>query len=79
MSVDKITLIIKVFFLILWNKVPNPNPIRPYKIILTSIAPMKVEYLASGPNVNTAWDSISPEAIEIKLYDATSGKGHINK
>jgi hypothetical protein len=41
--------------------------------MLTTIAPIIVEYLASGPNVNTACDSISPDVEEINPWDAISG------
>ena len=38
------------------------------------MAPINAEYLASGPNVSTACDSISPGVRENKVWDATSGR-----
>ncbi|CAN5862472.1 hypothetical protein BH23THE1_BH23THE1_13720 [soil metagenome] len=40
---------------------------------LTTVAPINVEYLARGPNVSTACDSISPDVIENKPWEAISG------
>ena len=40
---------------------------------MTTIAPKNVEYLARGPSVSTARDSISPEVIETSACDAISG------
>lgn len=37
------------------------------------IAPINAEYLASGPKVPTAWDSIAPGVSENKVCDAISG------
>jgi hypothetical protein len=59
--------------LILLNVVPIRIPISPYSNILTKIAPKKVEYLASGPNVSTARDSISPDDNETNACEAISG------
>jgi hypothetical protein len=43
------------------------------------IAPIKAEYLASGPNVPTAWDSTDPGVSENRVWDAISGiKGPLN-
>lgn len=41
--------------------------------MLTTVAPINVEYLAKGPSVSTACDSISPDVIEIKPWEAISG------
>ena len=46
---------------------------KPYINRLTKVAPKKDENLASGPNVSTALDSISPEVNETKACDAISG------
>ena len=43
------------------------------------MAPIKAEYLASGPNVPTAWDSTDPGVSENRVWDALSGiKGPLN-
>lgn|SRR5215831_4290731 len=43
------------------------------------IAPINAEYLASGPNVPTAWDSTDPGVSENRVWDAISGsKGPLN-
>ena len=52
---------------------PKNRPIKPYNKILIKVAPKKVEYLASGPNVSTALDSISPDVNETNAWDAISG------
>ncbi len=41
--------------------------------MLAKIAPKKDEYLASGPNVATATDSICPEVNDTNACDAISG------
>ena len=46
---------------------------KPYNNILIKIAPKKVEYLARGPKVSTALDSISPEVSETNAWEAISG------
>ena len=48
-------------------------PIIPQSTMLTTIAPINVEYLAKGPSVSTACDSISPDVIEINPWEAISG------
>ena len=48
-------------------------PIMPQRKMLTTVAPINVEYLAKGPSVSTACDSISPEVIEINPWEAISG------
>jgi hypothetical protein len=62
--------------LILLNNTPIKMPIMPYTIIFTIMAPINEEYLARGPNVSTALDSISPEVMDTNACDAISG---INK
>ena len=43
------------------------------------IAPTRAEYLARGPKVSTAWDSIAPGVRENSVCDAISGiKGPLN-
>ena len=42
-------------------------------MMLTTVAPINVEYLAKGPSVSTACDSISPDVIEINPWEAISG------
>src|SRR5919199_6681 len=48
--------------------------IKPYSMILAITAPINAEYLASGPNVSTARDSICPGVSENKVCDAISGR-----
>jgi len=48
-------------------------PIIPQSRMLTTVAPINVEYLAKGPSVSTACDSISPDVIEINPWEAISG------
>ena len=55
------------------NNAPEIMPIIPYSKMLTTVAPINVEYFANGPRVSTAWDSISPEVIDIRPWDASSG------
>jgi hypothetical protein len=50
-------------------KIPKIPKIK----ILIAVAPKNVEYLARGPRVSTACDSISPEVVEIKPWAAISG------
>ena len=45
----------------------------PQSRMLTTVAPINVEYLAKGPSVSTACDSISPDVIEINPWEAISG------
>ena len=65
--------------MILLNIVPISKPIKPYSKTLTKIAPKKVEYLARGPNVSTARDSISPEDSETSACEAISGTKRLLK
>ncbi len=46
---------------------------RPYTIMLTTVAPIKDEYFARGPSVCTACDSTSPGVSENRVNDAISG------
>ncbi len=70
---EKIDLTVYLPDLILLNITPRKTPIMPYTTKLTIIAPIKEEYLAKGPNIPTAWDSISPEVTEINACEAKSG------
>ena len=66
-------LLMNYFKTILLNIIPSTIPIKPYNNMLIKVAPKKVEYLASGPNVSTALDSISPDVSETNAWEAISG------